>query len=151
MALSKSAYAVVMSVSLFLSHLGISLAGVSQHCVLMANTLGVRSTLALKGKRSSVDVRQLASWGEIQKWRPRIQTQQKGKRFRVFLDLSPGHQDGSMGRSACHQAWQLEFDPWNAYGERREPIPGGCPDLCKCTVAHSYLPHTKQIKVKEKI
>lgn len=52
MALPKSACPMVMSVSLFFSHLGISLARVSQHCVLMANTLGVRSTLALKGKKT---------------------------------------------------------------------------------------------------
>lgn len=151
MALTKSAGPMVMSVSLFLSHLGFDLAWVSRHCVLMANTLGVRNTLVLKGKRFSVDVRQVASWGEIQKWGPRIQTQQKGQRFRVFLDLSPGHQGGSVGRSAWHQALQLEFDPWNAYGERREPTSRACSDLCKCTVAHSYLPHTKQIKVMEKI
>lgn len=61
MALPKSARLMVMSVSLFLSHLGISLARVSRHCVLMANTLGVRSTVVLKGKRSSMDVKQVAS------------------------------------------------------------------------------------------
>ena len=45
-----------------------------------------------------------------------------------------------MGKRACHQTWQPEFNPWSLHGGRRKPTPPSCllTSICVPYCAHSH-------------
>lgn len=51
-----------------------------------------------------------------------------------------GWQHDSAGEGTCHQAWWIEFDPWDPYEGRRESIPAGCPLISILHVAMWHPP-----------
>lgn len=59
-----------------------------------------------------------------------------------------------MGKGACYQAWQSEFDPQDPHSGRREPTHASCPLSSTCalwlvhTQTHKYNKCNKKFKKK---